>query len=200
VLPLTLAGPLGHGPGLSNVTKRMANPDSEGHAAAGPEGGGRTSSWAAGASGQGPASHHDRPLGLSHRDAVTSAGPLVRCTQCQAPGLGHGDGGEAAGYDALSALPPGRRRAARFKFTRESASHGQVPSLFTRLGAWAGSARRSPDDAGGRAVRCWPGCRRPMTFFHFGTCPGEFVARVGLCSLHVMFIQMAFLRWSSPIS
>jgi hypothetical protein len=74
----------------------------------------------------------------------TSMYLVCTCTQCQAPALGHGDSGGAAGYNALSALPPGRRRAGRFKITWELASHCQVPSLFNRIGAWAGysSARR----------------------------------------------------------
>ena len=50
-------------------------------------------------------------------------------SHCSTGPLGHGNGGGgAAGYDRLSARPC--RRAGRFKFTRESASHGhgQVPT------------------------------------------------------------------------
>jgi hypothetical protein len=88
-----------------------------------------------------------------------------QCTQCQAPALGHGDCVLAIRYNALSALPPGRWRAGRFKFTRrrESASHGQVPSLLTRLGAWAGYNGRSA-----RLPNClppgWPAADQPLYF------------------------------------
>ncbi len=76
------------------------------------------------------------------------------------------------------------RHWSKFKFTWESASHCQVPSLFTRLrvGAWAGYDPRSARQIQVHPTMPFSVLRAGLLeimFFHFGACPGEFVARVG---------------------
>jgi hypothetical protein len=155
-MPLTLAGPLGHGPGRPGARGRAYNALNS-RPRCGARQSGPGSSWAARASGQleleGPAS---QPVTMTGRTGSESWG---RSDVGEAVDIGNALRPPAAGtimwtgrrgrwpgpgYDALSARP--RRWANRFKFTvHPTRSLGWILCLQCQADS------SSPDDACGRA-------------------------------------------------
>ncbi len=200
-MQLTLAGPLGHGPGRPGARGRAYNALSSRQRCWARQSGIQVGPHVPVDKGQPPASQ-SQPVTMAgstgseswgHSDVSEAVGINLVMHSVPGPCGRHNHVDQAAGplargYNALSAWP--RRRAGRFKFTAHP-----TRSLGWILCLQCQAESSSPDDAGGRAF-----CALRAGLQEADNVLLHALARRHAVLLHVMPIRLGFLWWSFPTS